>query len=100
MEICELLGMKRTLKMIEKRSEDEPKNIEEKEMKPHADWRASMPVTELAKIHLARAFIMNPEVLVLEKPLLYFDEFSSKTVMACIVNHVRNRGLGLPPQTR
>ena len=33
-------------------------------------WQESLTYSEKVKLHLARALIMNPEVLVLQRPLL------------------------------
>eukprot|EP00435_Cladocopium_sp_Y103_P030492 s1840_g7.t1 len=35
-----------------------------------AGWRNSLSFQEKAKLHVARALIMNPEILILEKPLM------------------------------
>merc|ERR1712130_391745 len=43
-------------------------------------WMKRMTSTELQLIHLARALIMNPEVMVLQRPLLKFDKVMEATV--------------------
>merc|ERR1712048_1531997 len=43
-------------------------------------WIAKLSYGERAKLHLARAFIMNPEVLVLQRPLSHFDHEVSRLV--------------------
>jgi len=55
--------------------------------------------SEKAKLHLARAFLVNPEVLVLQRPLIHFSHPNQKDVLDLIHEHVRNRGIGLPPET-
>lgn len=64
-------------------------------------WQMSFTFTELAKIHLARAFIMNPEVLVLQRPLMHYSQLQSsrQLVLSLIRKHVDNRGLCLPAET-
>lgn len=63
------------------------------------DWGKKLNYVEVAKIHLARALIMNPEVLILQRPLIHFDDEEAKRVRGVLWNHIRNRGLGLPTET-
>lgn len=61
------------------------------------NWRASsLPYNERAKMCLARALIMNPEVLVLQRPLSHFHDTVRDAVMAVITEHCRQRGFGMP----
>lgn len=61
-------------------------------------WLNTISYTERAKINLARAFIMNPEVLVLQRPLFHFYEHEQVWMLDVIRKHVRYRGLGLPDE--
>eukprot|EP00747_Dinoflagellata_sp_TGD_P062662 gnl/TRDRNA2_/TRDRNA2_153115_c0_seq1.p1 gnl/TRDRNA2_/TRDRNA2_153115_c0~~gnl/TRDRNA2_/TRDRNA2_153115_c0_seq1.p1 ORF type:complete len:513 (+),score=97.25 gnl/TRDRNA2_/TRDRNA2_153115_c0_seq1:193-1539(+) len=63
------------------------------------DWRDLLSYTEKVKVHLARALIMNPEVLVLSRPLHHYDDETSREVLSIIKAHVRARGLLLPEET-
>merc|ERR1712087_109366 len=68
----------------------------EPEQEGKARWQDSATNTELAKISLARAFIMNPEVLVLHKPLYGLKEKTASLVLDLIREQVVHRGLCLP----
>jgi len=63
------------------------------------DWQKALSYTETVYIHLARAFIMNPEVMILQRPLLHFSAAKQDKILNLIREHVDNRGLGLPPET-
>jgi len=66
----------------------------------HRYWHAQMNHTELAKIHLARAFIVNPEVMILHKPLLHFSPEPRRKVASIIGEQVKNRGICVPESSR
>jgi ABC-type taurine transport system ATPase subunit len=56
--------------------------------------------TELAKLHLARALIMNPEVLVFHRPVAAYDDLDTRRlVFTLIKEHRDNRGLEMPPES-
>lgn len=59
-----------------------------------AQWFHTFSETELAKVHLARAFIANPEVLVLQRPLEHFSATSTSRahVLDAILQFVKHRG--------
>jgi ABC-type multidrug transport system fused ATPase/permease subunit len=59
-------------------------------------WQDVLSHTEKAKIHLARALIVNPEVLVLHRPLSHYDQKTAEKVLHIIKYHVSNRGVQLP----
>ncbi|CAJ1364823.1 unnamed protein product [Effrenium voratum] len=60
-------------------------------------WQQCLTSTERMQIHLARAFISNPHVLVLHKPLMrFYNEKLRLAVMGVIRDFVDNRGLSLP----
>jgi len=64
---------------------------------PHMGrWQEKLAYAEKAKLHLARAMIVNPEVLVLQRPLVHYDDAASLAVMGVIREYVSNRGLCLP----
>jgi len=65
-----------------------------------AGWRNSLSFQEKAKLHVARALIMNPEVLILEKPLMNLDEAESELVMTVLREFVSNRGVCMPSSSR
>ncbi|CAK9073175.1 unnamed protein product [Durusdinium trenchii] len=65
-----------------------------------AGWHNSLSFQEKAKLHMARALIMNPEILILEKPLMNVDERESENVMAVLREYVSNRGVAMPAEER
>jgi len=66
-----------------------------------ANWQERLSDSEIEKIHLARAFIMNPEVLVLQRPFRHFSEGQGerKRLMEAIRQHITCRGLGMDATT-
>eukprot|EP00439_Symbiodinium_sp_Y106_P033586 s6759_g4.t1 len=63
-------------------------------------WQESLSFQERAKLHIARALIMNPEILILEKPLMNFDDYEAESVVRALREHISNRGIELPAETR
>jgi len=63
-------------------------------------WHDAMTYTEGVKIHLARALITNPEVLVLQRPLHHFELRDAKEVMKVLREHCDQRGLAMDESSR
>jgi len=63
-------------------------------------WFEKLTHTEMFKVHLARALIMNPEVIVYHRPLSHFSTEKSKLMLGALREHVDNRGLVLPGESR
>merc|ERR1711974_423080 len=61
-----------------------------------SDWQHEVNYCTRLKVHLARALIMNPEVLVLQRPLYHYNEEEGLAVFRLLRDHVQFRGLGLP----
>jgi len=61
-------------------------------------WFQKLNYTDKVKIHLARAFIMNPEIMLLHRPLLHFSDETSRLVLTLILEHLNSRGLCLPTE--
>jgi len=107
--ICEALIMDKTLKLLKDELEgqspdgDDDDSTEEStdnfNVKARSSWLRELSYTEKAKMHLARALIVNPEMLVLQRPLIHYDETTSKVVMQVLLRHVKNRGFFLPKAT-
>merc|ERR1719271_1553622 len=57
------------------------------------EWIHTLSATDMAAIHLARAFIMNPEVLVLNRPTVHFDPGRSSKIYGLIHEFVDQRGV-------
>lgn len=62
-------------------------------------WDAILSQTQRAQVNLARAFIDNPDVLVIHKPALLFDDNTSMVVLQQLKKFVTNRGLEEPRDT-
>jgi len=62
-------------------------------------WIASLSHCQRAKVNLARALVMNPELLLLQRPLCHFDRKQHHDVRDIMVEHVKNRGFGMPRET-
>lgn len=59
-------------------------------------WVSSLTSTDQMQIHLARAFISNPHVLVLHKPFMrFYNHTMQEAVMTAIQDFVNFRGLAL-----
>jgi ABC-type multidrug transport system fused ATPase/permease subunit len=85
-------NIERILKICRKMRISEPliKTIIDEEMH---QWSEHLSLTQKASLHLARAIICNPDVLVVHKPMLVFDSTTAKAVMECLAEFVKNRGL-------
>eukprot|EP00747_Dinoflagellata_sp_TGD_P069484 gnl/TRDRNA2_/TRDRNA2_156148_c1_seq1.p1 gnl/TRDRNA2_/TRDRNA2_156148_c1~~gnl/TRDRNA2_/TRDRNA2_156148_c1_seq1.p1 ORF type:complete len:291 (+),score=31.83 gnl/TRDRNA2_/TRDRNA2_156148_c1_seq1:2-874(+) len=70
--------------------------LTQKQNEDDHDWRLQLTYTDRAKMHLARALIMNPEVLVLQRPLHHYDRPAAKLIFEVIKKHVQLRGIALP----
>eukprot|EP00747_Dinoflagellata_sp_TGD_P075084 gnl/TRDRNA2_/TRDRNA2_158591_c0_seq1.p1 gnl/TRDRNA2_/TRDRNA2_158591_c0~~gnl/TRDRNA2_/TRDRNA2_158591_c0_seq1.p1 ORF type:complete len:914 (+),score=138.86 gnl/TRDRNA2_/TRDRNA2_158591_c0_seq1:97-2838(+) len=64
----------------------------------HHMWHERLTYTEKTKIHLARALIMNPEVMVAQRPLLHYSPETSEHILNVLRVHVKNRGVCLPEE--
>jgi hypothetical protein len=94
----ELLAESSARILTEKEEEDiQVKDMEKK--KQMAFWFEKLNYSEKAKIHLARAFIMNPEVIVMHRPLYHFDDVVGRCMLGLVRQHHRNRGLCMPTAT-
>lgn len=62
-------------------------------------WEQSLCKSRKIKLHLARAFIANPEVMVLHHSLQGLQEDAALEILGFVREHVKNRGLGLPAST-
>lgn len=57
-------------------------------------WDQVLSHTQQAKLGLARALVANPDVLLLHKPAMPYDDKTSHMVLEVIKSHVKNRGVG------
>jgi ABC-type multidrug transport system fused ATPase/permease subunit len=59
-------------------------------------WTRNLCQTDYARLNLARAFVYNPEVLVLHKPLVDFNHQEQVSIAGLLREHVTERGIELP----
>merc|ERR1711869_140417 len=63
---------------------------------PYADWIRTFSSTDIAKINLARVFIANPEILIIHRPTIAFEEKTANEMLDLLPEFVQKRGLELP----
>lgn len=81
-------------------AEESAEEIEEDEEKDGVvPWQDMLSASEKNKIQLARALIVNPEVLVLHRPITNYDTKTANTMMRIIREHVDNRGFQVSVHT-
>lgn len=61
-------------------------------------WICNLSLTDFARLKLARALVYNPELLVMHKPLVDFNEQDQVPIAELLREHVRERGVELPPE--
>lgn len=62
-------------------------------------WSEVLSQTECQFLNLARAFVFNPEVLCIDKPLSVFDEAQGQNIMRLLRDFVRSKGVEQNPET-
>eukprot|EP00930_Biecheleria_cincta_P013357 TRINITY_DN11951_c0_g1_i2.p1 TRINITY_DN11951_c0_g1~~TRINITY_DN11951_c0_g1_i2.p1 ORF type:complete len:809 (+),score=134.74 TRINITY_DN11951_c0_g1_i2:116-2542(+) len=67
---------------------------------PDLSWMKTLTYTDTVKISLARAILMNPEVLVLHRPFHHYDNDTGDRALKQLKEHHKNRGLGMPEEER
>eukprot|EP00931_Biecheleriopsis_adriatica_P047418 TRINITY_DN27339_c0_g1_i1.p1 TRINITY_DN27339_c0_g1~~TRINITY_DN27339_c0_g1_i1.p1 ORF type:complete len:856 (+),score=144.83 TRINITY_DN27339_c0_g1_i1:67-2634(+) len=93
--ICERLGMER--RWLDIIREDAAR--EETEEEPDLSWCNYLSVSEKRKVHMARAFVYDPELLVLHRPMNQLDLSEINMFRNAMREYVDNRGLEKDPQT-
>jgi len=58
-------------------------------------WWKKLSNTEIAMIHIARALIANPELLVTQRPYIHFNKDAGEMLMGVLAENVMCRGLEL-----
>ena len=104
-KILEMMGMKATLRLVEEdlvRVEREGRRKAGDAWSRPTDnsWMESVTYTEKVKLCLARALIMNPEVMVLQRPLHHYNATTAVAMLKLLRAHVEERGLALPEERR
>jgi len=63
-------------------------------------WINILTYTQKVKLHMARAFLANPEVIVLDRPLMHFGPDYVPVLLDLFRDHVHNKGIGMPEASR
>jgi len=66
----------------------------------HGDWLEQLTFSQRFRLHLARAFIANPEIMVLHHSVQHFNEKTAHKMLDVVRQHVTERGLCLPEEGR
>lgn len=69
------------------------------EFSTKAEWSEVLSQTQSQLLSLARAFITNPEILVIHKPTVVFDDATTDNTFKCLRQFVENKGLCLPKKS-
>jgi len=92
-EICmELSVSDRALAYLNEPGEDE--------LEPVERWDVVLSLTDRHLLNLARAFVFDPDVLVVHKPTMPFDERLSSKVLEVMTGWVSERGIKLDPKEK
>ena len=88
-QILERMQMRVTLNLIEEELHEAARGtLDRKDWRKQEDgaslWLESLTYTEKVKLHLARALLMNPEVMVLHRPLHHYDADTAKMVLGLL----------------
>lgn len=82
-----------------KKTKQEQDKADTQKKKELASWFDKLNYTEKAKLHLARGLIMNPELMILHRPLYHFNDKLGHFCLKIIKQHHNNRGLCMPTTT-
>jgi ABC-type uncharacterized transport system fused permease/ATPase subunit len=98
--ILAMLGLSDMISLLENTAEDEncDKFLTSRELQntPGSDWLKVLNHTHKARMHIARALIANPEVMVLQRSFEPFREDVAMEMLGVLRTHVREKGLSLP----
>jgi ABC-type multidrug transport system fused ATPase/permease subunit len=62
-------------------------------------WVSKTSHTQQVKLHLCRALLANPNVLLMQRPLHHFQETTAAQLIDVFRTHLQDRGLGYPEGT-
>mmetsp|Transcript_7886 Transcript_7886/g.18435 ORF Transcript_7886/g.18435 Transcript_7886/m.18435 type:complete len:893 (-) Transcript_7886:11-2689(-) len=100
-QICQKLGLSEKLvKVLQDTREAYIKDAEADDFVSKSQWIGSLSHTDKVLIHVARAFIFNPEVLVMNRPGIALPDVANQRIMNLLKEFVRERGVGLPEDER
>eukprot|EP00928_Gymnodinium_smaydae_P030089 TRINITY_DN22463_c0_g1_i1.p1 TRINITY_DN22463_c0_g1~~TRINITY_DN22463_c0_g1_i1.p1 ORF type:complete len:542 (+),score=53.49 TRINITY_DN22463_c0_g1_i1:56-1627(+) len=64
-------------------------------MEEEQQWANKLSFTDLAFINLVRAFVSNPNVLVMSRPTVHFNKSSARLVLQSLKEFVEKKGLAM-----
>jgi len=96
LRICTRIGLSQGL--IDQLEESKERFIagEDDDDDDDVSWQVPLSDSDTVLIHLARVFIYNPEVIVMNRPTTRLPESSSRLVIGLIEEFVKNKGVELP----
>lgn len=92
-DILECLGVEQLSRQVEEEYGGE------RGSEDSASWMNSLTMADVNLLGIARAVVMNPEVMVLHKPLMLFQKETKAQVADMLREHVANRGFKVDPLT-
>jgi ABC-type multidrug transport system fused ATPase/permease subunit len=95
-KICRRIGLSREL--VDQLEEAKAAFLAKTEDTNDISWQTQLSQSEKVLIHLARAFIYNPEVLVMNKPTVRLPDNTANLVIQLISEFVNQKGVELPQQ--
>jgi len=99
-KICKRLGLsERFMAILERTRERFLAGEEDEEDDDTKDWRNFLSISDVMLVHLARAFIYNPEILVMNRPTSQLPESLASEVFGMLREFVDNRGIELPKES-
>jgi len=93
LRICRRLGLSGSVISELEAEKDSFINCTEDE---NMSWQKRLSTSDTVLIHIARAFIYNPEVLVMNRPTTRLPDSVAEQVVRLITEFVRRRGVELP----
>lgn len=64
-----------------------------------ARWGESLSLTQKTQLNICRAFVSNPEVLILHKPTVVFDDVITQNTFEMLRRYVKCKGLDMDPES-
>jgi ABC-type multidrug transport system fused ATPase/permease subunit len=96
--IDRVIGICRRLKVSESLISNYLDRENKSKFEVKADWGDVLNLTQRVLLNLARAFIANPEVLVVHKPTSVFDDPTAQNTIDCLQEFVKQKGLLMNPK--
>lgn len=97
--ICKRLGLSsRFMNILESTRERFVAGDDEQDAETR-NWRNFLSISDVMLVHLARAFIYNPEILVMNRPTSQLPEQLANEVFGLLREFVDNRGIELPRES-